>query len=160
MRTPTSCLIVVLVAAGSLARVDAAQKDDDNPLAGIKELRCTFPAHAGAAWTDGVAAAEVQRGAPMSVQVTDVDMDSATALLGGAHAVAVLAANALHFIERTMLGNLTVVTVFSRRDEMGRFLAVRSRHDYIPVAVPGFVSEPTVSQHYGVCAVPAAGGGP
>ena len=32
-----------------------------------------------------------------------------------------------------------------------RLRAVRSRHDYLQMAIPGFVAEPNVSQHYGEC---------
>ena len=50
-----------------------------------------------------------------------------------------------------MAGSLTMITVLSQKGPKGTLRAVRSRHDYLQMAIPGFVAEPNVSQHYGEC---------
>jgi hypothetical protein len=44
-----------------------------------------------------------------------------------------------------------MVTVLAQKSPKGTLRAVRSRHDYLQMAIPGFVAEPNVSQHYGEC---------
>ena len=36
-------------------------------------------------------------------------------------------------------------------DAKGKYRAVRARHDYLMMAIPGFVAQPTVQQRYGTC---------
>jgi len=64
---------------------------------------------------------------------------------------ALLTVSSLHFMERTVTGTLNVTTVFVPAGENTPLRAVHSRHDYLPMSIPGFVSEPTVSQSYGTC---------
>ena len=54
-------------------------------------------------------------------------------------------------MERTLQGSLSVTTVFSIESTPGKLRAVRSRHEYLKISLPGFVSEPAVSQYYGEC---------
>jgi hypothetical protein len=54
-------------------------------------------------------------------------------------------------MERTVTGTLTITTVFSGEAGAKKFRAVHSRHDYLPMSLPGYVSEPSVSQNYGEC---------
>ena len=48
-------------------------------------------------------------------------------------------------------GTLNITTVFVGEPNARVFRAVHARHDYLPMSLPGFVSEPSVSQHYGTC---------
>jgi hypothetical protein len=48
-------------------------------------------------------------------------------------------------------GTLNITTVFVGEPNAKTFRAVHARHDYLPMSLPGFVSEPSVSQHYGTC---------
>jgi len=79
------------------------------------------------------------------------DIDGGTARIGTTHTTALLTQNSVHFMERTMAGSLTMVTVLAQKSPKGTLRAVRSRHDYLQMAIPGFVAEPNVSQHYGEC---------
>ena len=53
--------------------------------------------------------------------------------------------------ERSVTGTLNITTVFAGDPDAKSFRAVHVRHDYLPMSLPGFQSEPSVSQHYGVC---------
>jgi hypothetical protein len=104
-------------------------------------------------WKSGEPRAEI-KAETISIELVSIDSEEGTAELTGAeptHMTALLAANSLHFLERSLQGNLTVITVFSEPDPKGRYRAVRSRHNYLKMAIPGFVAEPTVSQQYGEC---------
>jgi hypothetical protein len=54
-------------------------------------------------------------------------------------------------MERSVTGTLNITTVFSGAEGAKTFRAVHTRHDYLPLSLPGFVSDPSVSQHYGIC---------
>ncbi len=62
-----------------------------------------------------------------------------------------LTVSSLHFLERSMLGSVNLTSVFADETPQGKLRAVRSRHEYLQMTVPGFVAEPTVSQYYGEC---------
>jgi hypothetical protein len=109
-----------------------AQGPGKNPLALAKSLTCNFSVSASGSWKGGEPRAEVK------AETISIEL---------------VAANSLHFLERSLQGNLTVITVFSEPDPKGRYRAVRSRHSYLKMAIPGFVAEPTVSQQYGECEV-------
>ena len=70
---------------------------------------------------------------------------------GPVEVTALLTVSSLHFMERSVTGTLNITTVFVSDAGAKTFRAVHSRHDYLPMSIPGFVSEPTVSQNYGVC---------
>jgi hypothetical protein len=62
-----------------------------------------------------------------------------------------LTLSSLHFMERSVTGTLNITTVFSGPADATTFRAVHARHDYLPMSLPGYNSEPSVSQHYGTC---------
>jgi hypothetical protein len=143
---------------GFSARVPRAQVPqvlgpDRNPLARVKSLTCTFSVSSTGNWKSGEPKGELKT-EMLSVELDSIDPEEGTARLTGAEPTfmtALLAANSLHFMERSLQGNLTVITVFSEPNPKGRYRAVRSRHNYLKMAIPGFVAEPTVSQQYGEC---------
>ena len=100
--------------------------------------------------TGGHPKVEVQE---MSLEVDSIDAGESTARIvaSNSHITALLTANALHLLERTLQGNLTVTSVFSSEQSKGKDRAVRSQHDYLPLNIPGMAAEPTVSQAYGTC---------
>ena len=49
-----------------------------------------------------------------------------------------------------------MATVFVSDAGSRKFRAVHSRHDYLPMSLPGYTSEPSVSQNYGECEAPPA----
>jgi hypothetical protein len=150
MRLGTS-VGVALILLGS--RGPYAQGQDKNPLARVKTLKCTFSVYASGNWKSGDPRGEV-KAEDVVLQVEGIDAQEGTAQIVGAdatHITALLTASSLHLLERSMAGNLTVTTVFAQANAKGKLRAVRSQHDYIQMAIPGFISEPTVTQRYGEC---------
>jgi hypothetical protein len=142
----------VLIFLGS--PVVPAQSTAGNPLAKVKTLTCTFEVYTSAKWKNGTPEAEIKN-ARMSLEIDEIDTDSGTARLAGtsgpAYVTALLTVSSLHFMERSVTGTLDVTTIFVPEAAGQKLRAVHSRHDYLPMSIPGFVSQPTVSQNYGSC---------
>jgi hypothetical protein len=141
-------MLIVLAAA---AHVSAQGSEKKNALASIRTLNCSFPVSATGSWKDWTPKAEVPQVPELTLVIDDIDIDGGTARIGTTHTTALLTQNSVHFMERTMAGSLTMVSVFAQKSPKGTLRAVRSRHDYLQMAIPGFVAEPNVSQHYGEC---------
>jgi hypothetical protein len=127
---------------------------DKNPLALVKSLKCTFPISSTGIWKGGLAQPPQTKTEETAFEVDSIDAQEGSARLIAADPVyitALLTASSMHFMERTLQGSLTVTTVFSLENAPGKLRAVRSRHDYLKMSLPGYVSEPTVSQYYGEC---------
>jgi hypothetical protein len=133
------------------AHVSAQGSERQNALAGIRMLTCSFPVSAIGSWKDWTAKAEVPQAPALAIVIDEIDIDGGTARIGSTHTTALLTQNSVHFMERTMAGSLTMISVFAQKSPKGTLRAVRSRHDYLQMAIPGFVAEPNVSQHYGEC---------
>ena len=146
-------LMAVLALLG--AHTAAAQSTDKNPLALIKSLKCTFPVYAVASWKNGEPAAQIRQAAQFSLTIDEIDTDSGsgrvTGTAGPVEVTALLTVSSLHFMERSVTGTLNITTVFVSEGGAKKFRAVHSRHDYLPMSIPGFQSEPMVSQNYGMC---------
>jgi hypothetical protein len=146
------CLIVVIPMG---ARLIYAQSTTTNPLATIKSLKCKFPVYAVVSWKNGQPEAQVKQAQMFSLDFDEIDADDGTARVtstsGATHITALLTVSSLHLMERSVTGTLNITTVFSSEKGATTFRAVHSRHDYLPMSIPGFVSEPTVSQNYGEC---------
>jgi hypothetical protein len=144
----------ILLAAGLPAR---AQTTDKNPLAQVKSLKCRFAVYASGAWAKGTqeASAQVRQPEMLSLDIDEIDTDSGsgriTGTAGPADVTALLTISSLHFMERSVTGTLNITTVFAGEPGAKTFRAVHTRHDYLPLSLPGYESEPSVSQHYGVC---------
>jgi hypothetical protein len=136
-----------------------AQTTDKNPLASVKSLKCRFPVYTVGSWKNGEPKAEVRQAQEFSLDIDEIDTDGGVARVSGTsgptHVTALLTISSLHFMERTVTGTLTITTVFASETVPRKYRAVHSRHDYLPMSLPGFVSEPSVSQNYGECEVPA-----
>jgi len=150
MRT-TFVMIWTLVLLQAPALRSAQSGEKKNPLAGITMLKCSFPVAVSGSWKDWTPKADLQTGPPLTLVIDEIDIDGGTARIGTTHTTALLTQNSVHFMERTMAGSLTMVTVLAQKSPKGTLRAVRSRHDYLQMAIPGFVAEPNVSQHYGEC---------
>ena len=146
---------LVAVLALLSAQTTAAQSTDKNPLALIKSLKCTFPVYAVGSWKNGEPAAQIRQAAQFSLTIDEIDTDSGsgrvTGTAGPVEVTALLTVSSLHFMERSVTGTLNITTVFVSEGGAKKFRAVHSRHDYLPMSIPGFQSEPTVSQNYGMC---------
>jgi hypothetical protein len=126
---------------------------DKNPLAQIRSLKCTFPVSATGSWKV-TPQSPIIKGDEITFEVDNIDAQEGSARLVTAdptYLTALLTASSIHFMERTLQGSLSITTVFSIEGTPGKLRAVRSRHDYLKVNLPGYVSEPSVSQYYGEC---------
>ena len=130
------------------------QSTDRNPLASVKGLKCGFPVYAVGSWKKGPQA-ELKHGQEFSLEFDEIDAEGGTARVtgtsGATYITALLTVSSLHFMERSVLGTLNITTVFTEEPGTTRWRAVHSRHDYLPMSLPGYQSEPTVSQNYGEC---------
>jgi hypothetical protein len=146
---------LVAVLALLSAQTTAAQSTDKNPLALIKSLKCTFPVYAVGSWKNAEPQAQIKQAAQFSLTIDQIDTDSGsgrvTGTSGPVEVTALLTVSSLHFMERSVTGTLNITTVFVSEGGVKTFRAVHSRHDYLPMSIPGFQSEPTVSQNYGMC---------
>ena len=147
--------MVVSVVAGG--QPFSAQSTDKNPLAGVKSLKCKFPVYVVGAWKNGESQAQVKQAQEFSLEFDQINTEDGdarvTGTAGATHITALLTISSLHFMERSVLGTLNITTVFAGESGARRLRAVHSRHDYLAMSLPGYVSEPTVSQNYGYCDV-------
>ena len=148
-------LLAVLLSIGAVG--PRAQSTDKNPLAGVKSLKCKFPVYVVGTWKSGESQAQVKQAQEFSLEFDQINTEDGdarvTGTAGATHITALLTVSSLHFMERSVLGTLNITTVFTGEANAKRFRAVHSRHDYLPMSLPGYVSEPTVSQNYGYCDV-------
>ena len=155
MKIRVGVLTAVLALLG--AHAASAQSTDKNPLALIKSLKCTFPVYTVGTWKNGEPAAQIKQAENFSLTIDEIDTDSGsgrvTGTSGPVEVTALLTVSSLHFMERSVTGTLNITTVFSGDAAATTFRAVHTRHDYLPMNLPGYQSEPSVSQHYGVCDV-------
>jgi hypothetical protein len=153
MRVRVGLLTAVLALLSAYAA--SAQGTEKNPLALVKSLKCTFPVYAVGSWKGGVPQSQIKQAEQFSLTIDEIDTDSGsgrvTGTSGPVEVTALLTVSSLHFMERSVTGTLNVTTIFTGEAGAKRFRAVHSRHDYLPMSIPGYVSEPTVSQNYGMC---------
>ena len=154
MRTHAAALAAILTLA--VAHPSFAQTTDKNPLAQVKRLKCRFSVYASGSWTKTQEPqAQVRQPETLQLEIDEIDTDSGsgrvTGTAGPADVTALLTISSLHFMERSVTGTLNITTVFAGDPDAKSFRAVHTRHDYLPMSLPGFQSEPSVSQHYGVC---------
>jgi hypothetical protein len=149
----SALLAATAVAAVLAPRVMFAQSTDKNPLAQVKSLKCRFTIYTSGSWKNGEPQAQVRQPEQLNLDVDEIDTDSGSARVTGtsgpADVVSLLTVSSLHFMERSVTGTLNITTVFVGEPNTKVFRAVHARHDYLPMSLPGFVSEPSVSQHYG-----------
>jgi hypothetical protein len=137
--------LVLLTGAGE----PYSQSAETNALAKVKSLKCVFPVYASGSWKNGEAQVQAKTG-QLSIDVQD---GSARFVGAGesSHVIAQLSGWSLHFLETGTTGSVNITTVFSQETRDKKMKAVHSRHDYLQMSLPGYVSEPTVSQYYGEC---------
>ena len=147
-----SAAVIVMLSAHAVL----AQTTERNPLARVKRLKCAFSVYAVGTWKGGEPQAQIKQ-AQLGLEIDEIDADGGSARVTGTsgpvEVTALLTVSSLHFMERSVTGTLNVTTVFAPANSEQKLRAVHSRHDYLPMSIPGFVSEPTVSQNYGMCDV-------
>ena len=146
--------LLVFMLAAIMASPQIPEKDPaKNPLASITSLKCSFGKSATGVWKAGEPDVQLNN-EPISFEVDSIDTQEGSARLITAeptYLTALLTASSIHFMERTLQGSLTVTTVFSIESTPGKLRAVRSRHEYLKISLPGFATEPAISQYYGEC---------
>jgi hypothetical protein len=147
---PGLLALVFLAGAGG----PASQSAETNALAKVKSLKCVFPVYSSGSWKNGEPQVQAKTG-QLSIQIDSIDVQDGSARFVGAgessHVIAQLSGWSLHFLETGTTGSVNITTVFSQEARDKKMKAVHSRHDYLQMSLPGFVSEPTVSQYYGEC---------
>jgi len=148
-------VLAAAVAVTLASRGVLAQTTDKNPLAQVKSLKCRFTIYASGSWKNGEPQAQIRQPEQFTIDVDEIDTDSGSARVTGtsgpSDVVSLLTVSSLHFMERSVTGTLNITTVFVGEPNAKTFRAVHARHDYLPMSLPGFTSEPSVSQHYGAC---------
>jgi hypothetical protein len=146
-----------LAAAGAVlaSSITLAQSTDKNPLAQVKALKCRFTIYSSGSWKNGEPQAQIRQPEQLTIDVDEIDTDSGSARVTGtsgpSDVVSLLTVSSLHLMERSVTGTLNITTVFVGDANAKTFRAVHARHDYLPMSLPGFTTEPSVSQHYGTC---------
>jgi hypothetical protein len=160
MRTALLALMLGTLAAASGSAQAQAQlpPEPPNPLASLKSLKCRFPSASSAVWKAGEAVAQT-RSQELLFDISNIDVSDGTAEIRGtagrSFVTAVLSGWSVYFVENS-IGQLNVTTVFAQEASPGKLKAVHSRHGYLQMTVGKFISEPSVSQNYGVCELPPA----
>jgi hypothetical protein len=145
-RVAAAVAVAFAFAAGA-----AAQTTDQNPLTHVKALKCTFTVFATGSWSKAQEpSAQVRQPETLTLDIDDIDTDSGsgrvTGTAGPAEVTALLTYSSLHFMERSVTGTLNITTVFAGDANAKTFRAVYTRHDYLPLNLPGYQSDPSVSQ--------------
>ena len=142
---------------GSERRRRSRIPENSQMLESIKGLRCSFSAATSGVWPpDGSAQArtkEQSNGA--SVSINKIDVQDGTAEIGGffsegENVNVKLAGSTLHFLDISLNGNLTVITVFAKETHDGRLQAVYSHAAYAQSG-PGATPNAEATQYYGDC---------
>ncbi|MFO7285260.1 MAG: hypothetical protein LOD94_01185 [Gammaproteobacteria bacterium] len=123
-------------------------------LASATRVECRFEVLATGDWNGDGASASVTK-VDREASFFDIDVDGGTAEADGPFGTAFIvvryAHGYLHFLQMSDAGPLHVTTVLAQETSGGRLKAVQTRHEYAPVALPGFTSRPEM--YIGDCAV-------
>lgn len=143
----TSRALWLCVALGVLGWACAARAED-----GPKAFVCAFDT--GNAWSFETGTFHSKATAPLSFEITDIDLDAQSARLVTENAgkkenpgalKIVRAINANHFLEVVNEGFLNLTTVYDKDPVTGTHPAVHSRHF-------GVLGQPVFAQYAGFCA--------
>ena len=148
---------ILFLGAGS----PAAQVSPTAPqLSTIKSLSCTFPISVVGSWdkTTGEAQVNIRKAAVLTFKFDQIDVSESSARFVGPtaapeHIVAQLSGANLHFMDIRPAGSLAITSVFQQVSRDQKLKAVYTRVDYLPISLPGYVTSPDVSQHYGECEI-------
>jgi hypothetical protein len=152
-----AALGALLLASPALRAQVQTPNPNFNPLTGVTALNCTFPVSVATTWKDGEPEAVVRKTPVLTFVIDQIDVGEGSARMvgvsSGQHVTASLSGSNLHIMDLRSSGSLTITTVFAQETKDGKLKAVHTRTDYLRYSVPGFVSQPEVSQHYGECEV-------
>ena len=147
----TAAVIGCLTSA-ALAQAPAAPTID---LSTITSLNCTFTVGAQVVWAkDGTPSTKVKEGPVLNVTIRKIDSADGTAELvtpNQAEGIVQVYGWNMHILEASRSGRMLITTVFGREGHDKKLKAVHTRTDYLPIDLPGFISEPEATQYYGEC---------
>lgn len=141
MRSCKALFCCLLVMASACASAVSAEEEP-------KGFVCSFTK--GTSWTREHGAFKTEAPAPLSFEITDIDLDGQSARLvtDGRERPGTLkivrAINANHFIEVVNEGFLNLTTIYDKDAESGTYPAVHSRHF-------GIIGQPVFAQYAGSC---------
>jgi hypothetical protein len=133
-----------------------AQTPLQRQLGAATRLECRFAAVTTTDWKSGAASMEV---APVELETSffDINVEEGTAeadsRFGASFIIARYTSGYMHLMQISDAGPLYITTVMAYDNGNGRFMAVHVRHEYSPIALPGFTSRPEM--YVGDCGVPA-----
>lgn len=130
--------------------------ENSQMLESLKGLKCSFSAATSGTWDGGTPQAQTKtqpNGA--AVTIDKIDVQDGTAEIGGSfrggdNVNVKLAGSTLHFLDMSLNGGLTVISVFARETHDGRLQAVYSHTAYVPNGF-GATANPEATQYYGDC---------
>jgi len=131
--------------------------ENSKTLESLKRLRCSFSAATSGVWPENgsplARTKEQTNGA--TVTINNIAVQDGTAEIGGffragENGNVKLAGSALHFLDISLNGSLTVITVFAKETHDGRLQAVYSHAAYVQNG-PGATATPEGTQYYGDC---------
>ncbi|HEX6992987.1 MAG TPA: hypothetical protein VF339_02450 [Gammaproteobacteria bacterium] len=154
-RIASAALAVALFAPG--ADAEAQNLALERLLESATRVDCRFTALATGDWTGDSADATVTD-VEHTAAFVDIDVDGGTAeaegTFGASFIVVRYAHGYLHFLQMSDAGPVHLTTVFAQASSGGRLKAVQTRHEYSPIALPGFTSRPEM--YVGDCEVTSA----
>jgi hypothetical protein len=140
------------LAIGTLLLVP--QESMKGKLAGVKNIKCTFPLAAVGTLGGKQPDAKVKP-VELVLEFEAINTDEGSAQLksgfGMYDIIVRYAGGYLHFIQSFLDGPLYTTTVLEKPTTGGKLKAMHSRHEYTDFALPGFTSSP--EQYYGECEV-------
>lgn len=132
-----------------------AQGGLDRRLAAAKRLECSFSVLATGTWNNNVPAITVTP-AEFKANFFDINVDEGTAEAeseyGGSSFISLrYESGYLHIMQMSDAGPLYVTSVIARSAGEGKLMAVHTRIEYVPTALPGFTSRPET--YLGTCTI-------
>jgi hypothetical protein len=148
--------VAVLAMCLSVAEVGLrGQAGESIDLASITGLKCSFARSSRVVWKNGVPEPTIRSAGVLTFEFKELNPGSGTAAIvnpTGTHDVTLQAGErTLSFLEVSPGGRIAMTVVFGTISTGSRLVAAYSRTDYLPIDLPGFKSEPEVSQYYGDC---------
>lgn len=157
-----TCVAVAIacscIGVGTASAQEAPNTNPVTRLDNITAVTCTFPASTRVTWGKDAAppTATVRGGQPLTVKVEQIEPGDGMGVITAptmADAIVQLYGWNLHVMEPSRSGRLLMLTIFGRESVGGKLKAAYTTTDYLPVDLPGFITEPTAAQYYGECDV-------
>ena len=148
--------IAVTMIVGAQVRAQSPRGLREGDLASITGLTCTFPIATVVVWNNGVPEPRVSTDDVFNVEFDKIDtVDNIAVIRSSAGLESVVTVQAygwnMHFLEVSQNGRMRITTVFAQYATGEKLKAVHTMTDYLPINVPGVISQPRLTQSYGSC---------